>query len=569
MTSHRLRVQFETLFEHFNGKNVETQIDDITEVLFCTRRNARIVLNKLEEQGWVEWHPAAGRGKLSQLIFKRSRNDVSENLARRYLEEGKVDQALSVLDQNATKLTQVIQNYLGLQHQEGLQVVRLPYYRPLSMLNPRKPMRRSEQHIARQVFSGLTKFDEEEEVQPDLAHMWEAISECHWRFYIRPNVRFHNGELLTINHIIQSLLSLRPFPLFNHIECVKDIGDWVVDVVLTKPDAHFPTVLAEVCAKVLLPPNLQADNFDQIPIGTGPYKVISNDDKRLVLQAFDGYFGYRPLLDKVEVCVIEEVHSTFVYPSLENPLKSVQSRSMNEEVELDPGCSYLLLNRLNGVAKDDRWAAYLSSKLNTLNLFRTISEDTIISFGLLPAHGLKPGWYHQSPIYCERPPEEGKQITIAYHAKHPMYPAFAGAIQKALLTDGIEVTFIHYEHTIEDKSGVDIWLKAMDIASHRHDAFAGWLLNYSDIADFCLPNDFDEWLILIDRWRSDKNASFPAKELGKSLVEKHQILPLFHNWLGVNKDQCGTLQNAKCNALGWFDFSSVWVKPKVKAVDNR
>ncbi|MEI8631960.1 hypothetical protein P4S72_07415 [Vibrio sp. PP-XX7] len=35
-------------------------------------------------------------------------------------------------------------NYLGVQHQEGMQAVRLPYYRPLSMLNPRKNMRRSE-----------------------------------------------------------------------------------------------------------------------------------------------------------------------------------------------------------------------------------------------------------------------------------------------------------------------------------------------------------------------------------------------------------------------------------------
>lgn len=126
MSSHRLRVQFETLFEHFHGENVDTQIDEITDVLFCTRRNARIVLNKLEEQGWIEWHPAAGRGKSSQLVFKRSRSDVSENLARRYLEEGKVGAALSVLDQDAAKLTQVIQNYLGLQQQEGLQVVRLP-----------------------------------------------------------------------------------------------------------------------------------------------------------------------------------------------------------------------------------------------------------------------------------------------------------------------------------------------------------------------------------------------------------------------------------------------------------
>lgn len=155
MSSPRLRVQFETLFQHFDGKSCGVQLEEITEILFCTRRNARIVLNKLEEEGWIEWHPAAGRGKLSQLIFKRSKADVSENLARRYLDEGKIGQALEVLDSDAAKLTQVIQGYLGLQHKEGEQVVRLPYYRPLSMLNPHLQMRRSEIHIARQILAGL------------------------------------------------------------------------------------------------------------------------------------------------------------------------------------------------------------------------------------------------------------------------------------------------------------------------------------------------------------------------------------------------------------------------------
>lgn len=62
MSSPRLRSQFETLFEHYNGTDSNVQLEDITEILFCTRRNARIVLNKLAEEGWIEWHPAAGRG---------------------------------------------------------------------------------------------------------------------------------------------------------------------------------------------------------------------------------------------------------------------------------------------------------------------------------------------------------------------------------------------------------------------------------------------------------------------------------------------------------------------------
>lgn len=560
MSSPRLRVQFETLFEHFQGQDVETQLEDVTDILFCTRRNARIVLNKMEEEGWIEWHPAAGRGKLSQLIFKRSRADVSENLARRYLNEGKIGQAFAVLDQDAAKLTQVIESYLGVQHQEGLQVVRLPYYRQLSMLNPQKPMRRSEQHIARQVFSGLTRLDEEEQLQPDLAHAWQALSDTHWRFYLRPGVRFHNGNLLTTELIVQNLWQLRLLNLFAHIDRVDSPYPWAVDVHLQKPDTRLPLLLAEACAKILPAESDRNPDFDLMPVGTGPYKVVLNDEKRLVLQAFDGYFGFRPLLDRVEVWVIDEVHSSMVFPSLSNPMKTARGSS-TEEVELDPGCTYLLLNRRNGVAKDEHWAHYLTDKLNALNLFHLLPEEKIIELGVLPAYGLKPGWYHHSAAAQRTLPPESKELTIAYHAQHPMFPTVANAIKQLLSQDGITVNVIKYEHTVVETENVDIWIKPMGIANHRDDALAGWLLNYSDIEFLSKGEDFNQWVSLIDAWRADSSALFPAKELGKSLVEKHQLIPMFHCWLGISKDQCGALQNAKCNALGWFDFSQVWVKP--------
>ncbi|QTG90686.1 SgrR family transcriptional regulator, partial [Vibrio furnissii] len=66
-------------------------------------------------------------------------------------------------------------------------------------------------------------------------------------------------------------------------------GDCVVDIHLQKPDHRLPLLLSEACAKILLPESQRGDDFDLMPIGSGPYKVIVNDEKRLVLQAFDGY----------------------------------------------------------------------------------------------------------------------------------------------------------------------------------------------------------------------------------------------------------------------------------------
>lgn len=560
MSSPRLRVQFETLFEHYKGQDCGVQLEDITEILFCTRRNARIVLNKMEEEGWLEWHPAPGRGKLSQLIFKRSRADVSENLARRYLEEGKIGHALKVLDQDTAKLAQVVESYLGIVHQQGQQVVRLPYYRPLSTLNPTLPLRRSELHIVQQVFSGLTSIDENEQLQPDLAHSWDRISPQHWRFYIRPSVRFHNGDLLTTQTIIDNLMCLKHRKLFSHIKDVSSPGHLIVDIHLLRDDYQLPLLLSESCAKILLPTESRSEDYDLFPIGTGPYRVIQNDSKRLVLQAFDNYFGFRPLLDRIEVWVIDDQHSSMIFPSISKPLKpSVADYA--ENVDLDPGCTYLLLNRKNGLAASNEWANYFTQKLGTLNLFQHLPQDKIVELGVLPAHGLKPGWYHSARKSYTSPPSY-RSVTIAYHAQHPMFPTLVKCIEGLLKEDGLSVNFISYDLTVEDRADVDIWVKPMGITTNRDDALAGWLLNNSDIEALSREQDFAHWVNVVQEWQAEQHASFPAHELGKSLVEKMQIIPMFHCWLGVSKDHCGSLQNAKCNALGWFDFSKVWVKPE-------
>ncbi len=324
---------------------------------------------------------------------------------------------------------------------------------------------------------------------------------------------------------------------------------------------------------------MRGDDFDRYPIGTGPYSVTTNNDKRLILTAFDGYFGYRPLLDTVEVWVIDEVHSTMVFPSLADPIAGARS-DIQDGIDLDPGCTYLLLNRVSGVAKHDRWARYLTKRLNSLAIFRKLPEDTIKELGMIPAHGMKPGWYHQpmtnpvddsdvTDIEVNLTVDElDGEIRIAYYAEHPTFPEISVAIDALLKQDGIRAKFIRYGVDAPDFHDVDIWIRPMGIASNREDALAGWLLDYSDIEKMAKPEEFAGWRALVTRWLSQADTKFPAQEIGKQLVQHAQVIPLFHCWLGISKDHCGSLQNAKCNALGWFDFSKVWVKPDNQEVSE-
>ncbi len=241
---------------------------------------------------------------------------------------------------------------------------------------------------------------------------------------------------------------------------------------------------------------------------------------------------------------------------------------MTEDVALDPGCTFLLLNRRSGLAKDCRWAEYFSQQLSSLNLFRHIPFDKLNEIGVIPAHGLKPGWNHHQQFGLPKSAPHKAKVTVAYHGQHPTFPTLVDTIKTILKQDQLEVELIKYDLTIEEPDNVDIWVKPMGIATDRDDALAGWLLNYSDIEQLSQPDTFEQMVTLIDEWRSGDIETFPATQIGTTLANTYQIIPMFHCWLGVSKDQCGSLQNAKCNALGWFDFSQIWVKPEIGALNG-
>lgn len=210
----------------------------------------------------------------------------------------------------------------------------------------------------------------------------------------------------------------------------------------------------------------------------------------------------------------------------------------------------MLLNRKSGLAKSEEWANYFSLRLASLNLFQQLPQQKAIDLGVLPAYGLKPGWYHHTRSGHYVSPPSYRKVTIAYHAQHPMFPTLVKGIETLLKQDNLDVEFVKYDLFAPNVEEIDIWVKPMGISSNRDDALAGWLLNYSDISNLSNSEDFSDWVSIVEKWQSEEHSNFPAKELGESLVEKKQIIPMFHCWLGVSQDQCGELQNAKCNALG-------------------
>lgn len=552
MSSQRLRNQFEILFEHFNGTDVNVQIEEITDLFSCTRRNARMVLNKLEEQEWIEWHPSAGRGKSSQLLFKRSRDDVSITLARRYLDDANFTGALGVLGNDALKLEKVVEQYFGVNQQDSLNIVRFPCYRSIVQLNPLTSASRIEQHVINRLFNGLVQLDVNGNVQPDLAYKWEAITNSHWRFHIRSGVRFHNGLSIEIAHVVDSVNQWRQLPLFRHIEEVVEISDRAVDIYLNTPDIHFDKTLTTTCAKISLLDTSVNPDSSEISIGTGPFKVVLHDNKKLVLSAYDNYFGMRAVTDRVEITVFEDAPTNLLYPSFDWPIKrAYNTENSDNNAELDSGCTYLLLNRKSGLAQQNEWAKYFCERLSSINLYQQISPEIINEFGLLPAHGIKPGFYHNNPVetlsynsehnslkFHKLPfnSAERKQVVrLAFRGENPIFKIYLEAIKATLAQDAIEVELVPYEKHQSGEYDFDICLQALDMIHGCDHEIAAWLLNEVNIEQYSPTKDAIQYVQLIEMWRDGKNTPHLSSSISDALTKNRQIIPIYHHWLGVNR----------------------------------
>lgn len=190
MPSGRLQQQFIRLWQCCEGQSQETTLNELADLLSCSRRHMRTLLNTMQQQGWLSWEAEAGRGKRSRLTFLYTGLALQQQRAEDLLEQDRIDQLVQLVGDKAA-VRQMLVSHLGRSFRQGRHILRVLYYRPMKNLLPGTALRRSETHMARQIFSGLTRINEENgELEADIAHHWQQLSPLHWRFFYAPASTF-------------------------------------------------------------------------------------------------------------------------------------------------------------------------------------------------------------------------------------------------------------------------------------------------------------------------------------------------------------------------------------------
>jgi peptide/nickel transport system substrate-binding protein len=153
------------------------------------------------------------------------------------------------------------------------------------------------------VYETLIGFDEREhKIVPRLAKAWRQVDDKTVEFDLRDDVKFHNGDKFdaddvvgTIKYLIDPNVPLRFKSVYDWVEKVEKTGPYSIRITAKQPLAgellNFAYRFYIYDTKVLAKLENKADYGRQGAIATGPYKVVSLDQQKMVLVRNEDYYA--------------------------------------------------------------------------------------------------------------------------------------------------------------------------------------------------------------------------------------------------------------------------------------
>jgi len=144
--------------------------------------------------------------------------------------------------------------------------------------------------VARQVYEALVTRGIDMSIGPQLATDWKATNPTTWVFNLRNDVKFHNGDKMTAEDVVFSLLrAQQPTSDFKEyistVTSVKALDDYTVEIQTREPN---PILLNQLTNIFVMSKKWAADNFSLVPqnydasqenfassnaMGTGPFEI--------------------------------------------------------------------------------------------------------------------------------------------------------------------------------------------------------------------------------------------------------------------------------------------------------
>jgi peptide/nickel transport system substrate-binding protein len=196
--------------------------------------------------------------------------------------------------------------------------------------------------INHNIFNSLVRFDNYFRVQPELAESWSNPNNLTWRFKIKDNITFHNGDNLTIDDVKYSIDLI----LNGNVSVLKDLlinvdktiiqDNHTIDIITKKP---CPILLNKLADIFIVSQQYQQETKDELPIGTGAYRYLNYSyNRNLTLERYDNYWRETPDFKEVTFTLIEDG-------------KKRKDALVNQEIDIAESISNMYYQNLSNISE--------------------------------------------------------------------------------------------------------------------------------------------------------------------------------------------------------------------------
>lgn len=244
------------------------------------------------------------------------------------------------------------------------------------------------------------------QIRPWLAaKMQKQVNPTTWEYQLRSGVKFHNGDELTADDIAYNIVRANKIGyasyVLGYLKDAKAVDKQTLRITLTKPDSRFQWWFYGWSPSLVLPKKylekVGTDGFKQHPVGTGPYRFVSNSPASVVVERNPDYWrkGW-PKFDKLTFKVLDPTTLVAALRSGDiqfspdvglDSMRLLQGQS-NITVQSNLG-SHMVMTHVNALKKP----------LDDVRVRRAMAEalDNTAAFAQFPPQFVKPShgaWIH-------------------------------------------------------------------------------------------------------------------------------------------------------------------------------
>lgn len=558
------------------GEQLEITVQNISETLFCTERNSKLIIKKLDELNWIVWFPGRGRGNRSKLIFQKQPIPLILAKGKEITRKGDVKSGISFVERYSSQFPSVKKEYevwvdsifghkIERTSEGRRDVLRLQVQMNLDIaLDPVYATMRSECHMVKHIFDTLVYVNEQSNyIEPRLAFHWEYNdAEKIWTFYLRKGVHFHNRKQLTAHDVIHSLnrfIKAENNPhawMLQHIESVRAVDEYIIEIQLHTENSIFLHMLSsEQCSIV------NEDEAENL-IGTGPYKLSEKNAHLFVLEVHDLYYRERSFLDRIELLNVEQSVNT--YDILVKAQYKDQEKHNKELSRLESNITYITCNLAKeGPMQDElfRKALYkiihghaiikeLGGERGEVAKELLLASDSIVEIEEEIESLIKESTYHYEVLQLYT-------FTGQDHVEDARW------IQKECAKYGIRVenNFLEIEDLLEISTiqKADMMHDSATISERIEDSLLYMFLTKNSFIPGHSNMDFHKTLSPYFKQEQVEKRVTLLRDIEETLLRQIQVIPLYRNKQQVTSHE--KVQNIMINSQGWIDFYKIWFKP--------